>query len=122
MAEWTNIWVHGLEPALSAWIESKKISDTDGASVLPHEIFVSGPVMPMVQDGVDDEGLPKYKPKNGGAPQMGIWLFSLYGTKADLIDEIKVLNGPYTIHENTTIEEMRELYPEHAIATIPYIT
>lgn len=132
MKEWKNIWVHGLEPALEAWIEAKKIDDGNGGRTLPHELFVVGPTYPQEVDGVNEFGDPKYKRKTGAVKC--IWLFSMHKS-LDLVEEIRVLNGPYDIHETKTvqiegqdveapmtIEDIRVLYPEHCLGQgIPYI-
>jgi hypothetical protein len=118
---WTNIWVEGLKPPLDAWIKAKKVSDSDGVDVLPHEILCRGPIMPQEQTGTDDDGNPVYGPKGG--VQRGIWLFSFEGDAEALIAEIRVLNGPYEVYENATVENMRDLYPEYTLGqAIPYIT
>ena len=135
---WTNIWVYGYRTALERFMDTRKIEDEDGNMVLPHGILCVGPVYPHEQDGVDDYANPVYKRKSGAVKCL--WLFSLYGDKADLIDELKVLQGPYDIHDFVdyeyededgnviqaqrpySVEEMRELYPEMTIGTaIPYI-
>jgi len=117
---WTNIWVYGYRAALEAWIEAKKIDDGEGGRHLPHEIFVVGPCFPQELDGVDADGNPKYKRK-GGAVKC-LWLFSLCGDSNTLVDEIKVLNGPYTIIEGKTHADMLVDYPEHCLGQgIPHI-
>jgi len=138
MSAWRNFWVHGLRAALEAWIEAKKIDDGYGGRVLPNEILVVGPCFPHEQDGTTPEGLPKYKRKTGAVKCL--WLFSIYGDAQDLIDEVKVLQGPYDIHDTmdyeyedfdgnvmqgerqVTIEDIRQLYPDFALGQgIPYI-
>lgn len=117
---WTNIWVYGYRAALEAWIEAKKVDDEYGGRSLPHEIFVVGPCYPQEQDGVDADGNPIYKRKTGAV--RCIWCFSLYGDAATLVDEIKVLNGPYTIIEGQGHAYMLQNYPEHCLGQgIPHI-
>ena len=119
MSTWKNIWIYGYRAALEAWIEAKKIDDGNGGKVLPHEIFVIGPCYPQEQDGVDELGSPKYKRKTGSVKC--IWCFSILDN-LDLIEEIRVLNGPYTIIEDKTHEEMLVDYPNHCLGQgIPHI-
>jgi len=115
MRNWNNIWVYGYKTALEQFLETKK---TDGK--LPHEILCVGPIYPHEIGEVLPNGIQTYNRKSGAVKCL--WLFSLYGDAEDLIDEFKVLNGPYTIHENMTIEEIRELYPAFTLGQgIPYI-
>ena len=121
MSTWKNIWVYGYRTALEAFIEGKKIADEQtGGKHLPHEIFMTEPTYPQEQDGVNEFGNPSYRRK-GGNPKV-LWLFSLKGDADTLIDELKVLQGPYDVHENVTIEDIRILYPDFALGQgIPYI-
>jgi len=116
MRNWTNIWVYGYRTALEQFLNTKK--DEDGN--LPHEILCVGPVYPQELTGTNDEGLPIYTKKSGAVKCL--WLFSLYGDAETLIDEFKLLQGPYTVIEGKTVEEVRELYPAIALGQgIPYI-
>lgn len=119
--EWTNIWVVGQAQAMTAFLNAKKVDDGQGGQVLPHGIFVTAPVYPQVADGVDEWGNPKYKKKSGAQP--ALWCFSLYGDKATLVDELKLLNNPnYTILENLNIDDVISLYPDYALGQgIPHI-
>jgi len=138
MSKWVNIWVYGYRTALEQFMDGRKIADEHGNKSLPHEILMVGPIFPQVEDGVDELGNPRYKRKTGN--QKALWLFSLHGTRADLIDQLQVLQGPYEIHDLVnyeykdfdgaviqatrpiTIDEVRQLYPEHCLGqAIPYI-
>ena len=134
MNTWTNIWVYGYKTALEAFLDTKR----DENDNLPHEILCVGPVYPQEQTGTTEDGMPIYSRK-GGNPKV-LWLFSLYGDAETLVDEFKVLNGPYVVHDKVeydyedlegnvvratrpiTIKEIRELYPEFCVGQgIPYI-
>ena len=117
---WTEIFIYGHRTALEAWIEAKKIEDDNGDRHLPHGILVRGPIFPQEQTGVDAEGNPTYARKTGAVKCL--WLFCLYDSEISLLDEVKVLNGPYTIRENTSISEINVLYPNHCLGqAIPHL-
>ncbi len=121
MSTWDTFYVVGNEPALTAWLNNKKIA-FKSKSYLPNDIQVTDPIYPQQPDGTTNVfGLPNYERK-GGNPQ-AMWLFGLHGDKQALLDEIKVLNGPYTVYETESIEDIRVLYPEYTLGqAIPWFS
>lgn len=113
---WTNVWVYGLRTALESWLDSHRNAE----GKLPHDLFVVGPCYPQEQSGVDAFGNPRYVRRAGSVKCL--WLFSLNGTSKDLLNQVKVLNGPYVIYENASLDEIKALYPSHCLGQgIPHI-